>query len=422
VRINDKASIMNHSENRLVAGIMAPDKELSLNYHRQTLRFHVSQELFSSYQIDTGTRLLLKTVSDLAHTESLRKILDLGCGYGPLGLTLAKVRPESTVHLVDRDALAVAFARHNAQLNKLANTQIYGSLGYDDVPDDEFDLILANIPGKAGQPAIESFLLDARHVLQPEGLMAVVVVTPLAADVIEALDRPGIELLLREDGAEHVVFHFRFSPENAENDSGRSSAFDRGVYDRGEMDIDYRGLRFHMQSVRGLPEFDTLSHQSELLIAGLHKIKESGDPASQTILFNPGQGHIPTALWKECRPQSMILVDRDLLSLRASARNLLANGCAAERFTLVHQSGMAVDGIDSADLILGSLRDSEGLQANYKTVQQAAAMLAPKGQLLVAGGGTAIVRLEKPIKAGKLLTVRQRKRNRAKRMLILQAR
>ena len=55
-------------------------------------------------------------------------------------------------------------------------------------------------------------------------------------------------------------------------------------------------------------------------------------------------------------------------------------------------------------------------------VQQAAGLLAPKGQLLIAGGGTAIARMEKPIKADKLLLVRQRKRNRAKRMLVLQPR
>ena len=65
---------------------LASDKELTLNYHRHTLRFRVSQELFSSYQIDAGTRLLLKTVSDLAASEDVRKVLDLGCGYGPLGL------------------------------------------------------------------------------------------------------------------------------------------------------------------------------------------------------------------------------------------------------------------------------------------------------------------------------------------------
>lgn len=412
---------MNHPHKPLVAGIIAPDKELSLNYHRQALRFHVSQELFSSYQIDTGTRLLLKTVSDLARTQSLRKILDLGCGYGPLGLTIAKVRPDCTVHLVDRDALAVAFARHNAQLNRLANTQIYGSLGYDDVPDNDFDLILANIPGKAGQPAVESFLLDARHVLQPGGIMALVVVTPLATGVVETLSRPGIELLLREEGTEHVVFHFRFSPKNGNDGTEeRISTFERGVYDRGDMTIDYRGIRLHMQSVRGLPEFDTLSHQSELLLAGMQKIKQAGEPTGHALVFNPGQGHVPVALWKECQPRMMRLVDRDLLSLRASARNLLASGCTADHFTLLHQPNLVVEGIESADLILGTLRDSEGLQANYGEVQQAAGLLAPKGQLLIAGSGTAITRLEKPIKADKLLMVRQRKRNRAKRMLVLQ--
>ena len=416
---------------------LASGKELTLNYHRHSLRFRVSQELFSSYQIDAGTRLLLKTVSDLAGPDRVRKVLDLGCGYGPLGLALAAAQPQRLVHLVDRDALAVEFTRQNAQLNGLSNVTVYSSLGYDHVTGNDFDLVLSNIPGKAGLPAITTFLLDARQVMQPQGITAVVVVPPLAAPVADILERPDVELLLREEGAEHVVFHYRFlgrqnlrgldpelTKENHHQTSqvSENSAFEGGVYDRGQMEVAYRGLKFNIVTVRGLPEFDKLSHQTELLLSVLQKMQRAGKAPDHALVFNPGQGQVPVALYKQLAPQKMTLVDRDLLSLRASARNLLANGRLAEQLSLTQQSGLPSGVLPKPDLILGVLRDSEGPAAHYALVQRAAALLAPQGELLVAASSTSITRLEKTIKKQKLLTVRQRKRNRAKRLLILKAR
>lgn len=405
-----------------LVAILASDKELALTYHRRPLRFRVSQELFSSYQVDTGTRLLLKTVSDLAASDQVKKVLDLGCGYGPLGLAFAAADPRRLVHLVDRDALAVAFARHNAWLNKLHSAVAYGSLGYDDVIEGEFDLLLANIPGKAGPAALASFLLDARRVLHPDGLAAIVVVSPLAPQVADLLDRPDIEQTFRERGSEHVVFHFRFLAWDQMEEPPRASAFDRGAYERGQMTAAYRDLRLDMTTVHGLPEFDQLSHQTELLLSALLKIDGSKTAIGRALVFNPGQGHVPAALWRLLAPQQMIVVDRDLLGLRATARNLADNHCPSSQVSYVHHPALPETMAQPVDLILGVLRDSEGLQAHYALVEQAAALLAPRGELLLAGSSNTVTRLEQRIKQDKLLTVKQRKRNRAKRLLILKGR
>ncbi|MEJ7654646.1 MAG: methyltransferase [Chloroflexia bacterium] len=147
-----------------------------------SLTFRVSQDLFSSYDVDVGTRFLLRTLA----TEGVsggRAILDLGCGYGPIGLTLGKVNKDAEVHMVDRDALAVECARQNAELNELPDAQVYGSLGYYDVRKSDFDLIVSNIPAKAGEPVVTHLLRGAAPSLAPGGLVAVVVVTRLEAFV-----------------------------------------------------------------------------------------------------------------------------------------------------------------------------------------------------------------------------------------------
>ena len=137
-------------------------KTVDFRYAGTTLQFAVAQSLFSSHQIDIGTQHLLKSLVciDLSHA---RKILDLGCGYGPLGLALAQLAPESEIHLVDRDALAAAFARHNGALNNIPNVTAYGSLGYDDVMERGFDVVVSNIPGKAGESVIRDLLFRAER-------------------------------------------------------------------------------------------------------------------------------------------------------------------------------------------------------------------------------------------------------------------
>src|SRR5262245_63994265 len=112
--------------------------------------------------------------------------------------------------MVDPDALAVAYTEQNAALNGIDAVHAYGSLGYDDV-DKDYDLIVSNIPAKAGAPVIEHLLLDARNHIAPDGLIAVVVIAPIAAEV-EAVLRgdAGVEVMFERRAPGYVAFHYRF--------------------------------------------------------------------------------------------------------------------------------------------------------------------------------------------------------------------
>jgi 16S rRNA (guanine1207-N2)-methyltransferase len=141
------------------------------------LTFHSTWGLFSPKTIDEGTRLLLDHLTSVPADAT---VLDLGCGYGPLGLTLAKLAPQGQVHLVDKDFVAVEFARKNATNNHISNAQSYLSNGFAQVPASlKFDLIVSNVPAKIGSELLSIFLSDAHAHLNPGGRLYVVTISGL---------------------------------------------------------------------------------------------------------------------------------------------------------------------------------------------------------------------------------------------------
>jgi 16S rRNA (guanine1207-N2)-methyltransferase len=390
-------------------------KTLTFRVSKHELRFRVSQDLFSSFDIDKGTRLLLRSLVE-ADYPPFTRILDLGCGYGPLGLTLRSLYPGSSLCLSDRDALAVAFARQNAQLNNFPDVGVAGGLGYDDLDERGFDLIVANIPGKAGEAVTASLLTDTAAFLAPEGLAAVVVVNPLRDLVAGILQKaPRLETVLERNGPAYAVFHFRARP--LKHPVRYVPAFERGVYDRGEVDLDPVGFTCRVRTVWGLPEFDSLSYDTALLLNALARLE--GEKVSETVVFNPGQGHAAVFIWKLLEPKHITLVDRDLLALRVTRRNLVDNGCPEDFITLRHQVGLAGETDSPAGLIAGLPREDEGQAPARLFLDDAAQRLARKGRIVLAGSSTGITRLVTHAGTVAGLSVRDRERFRGFSSLVL---
>jgi 16S rRNA (guanine1207-N2)-methyltransferase len=364
-------------------------KTVTLDHGGRRLELAVAQDLFSSHEVDVGTRLLLRTLANEGQAP-WRLALDLGCGYGPIGLGLAAAGAAERVHLVDRDALAVEYSGENAARNRVDGVEVYGSLGYDDVRAAGFDLIAANIPAKGGPPVIERLLLDAQGLLAPGGLVAVVVVAPLAAAVAAVLERPGIEVGFRRATASYAVFHYRFTGPDRPARRVPDRAATLEVYQRQRVTLDRDGTRLSLRTAWGLPEFDSLGFATELAADAVARL--GGRPPGTALVLNPGQGHLPVLLWAASAPGAIRLVDRDLLALRFSEANLVANGCPTERVATRHRAGLDRAEVQDADLVVAVLRPKEPPAVAAAALRTVLDGLPRGGRVVLGASSTAVTR------------------------------
>lgn len=152
------------------------DHHLKVTLIDHQMEFFTTWGLFSPRVIDEGSRLLL----EVTKVNIDDHILDLGCGYGPLGLTLAKQAQDGSTLLVDKDFVAVDYSNKNIQLNQLKNTHAMLSNGFDQIRERKFDLIVSNIPAKVGNEMLWLFLHDAYRQLNPGGRLVVVTISGLS--------------------------------------------------------------------------------------------------------------------------------------------------------------------------------------------------------------------------------------------------
>ena len=139
------------------------------------LTFFTTWGLFSPKGIDAGTELLIGHL-DLQEGDTC---LDLGCGYGAIGISIAKCMSTATVYMVDKDFVAVDYARKNVERNQLSNCHVLLSNGFSHLSNIQFDLIAANLPANVGKELLQIFLSDAKQYLKPKGRLYVVTISGL---------------------------------------------------------------------------------------------------------------------------------------------------------------------------------------------------------------------------------------------------
>jgi len=135
-------------------------------------RFETDAGVFSKSEVDFGSRVLI----DAFEAPDLEgPILDIGCGYGPIGLSIAKANEGRTVHLVDVNTRAIQLAEKNAAANGIQNVRIYESDGLSAVDTANFAAIITNPPIRAGKETIFRFYNESYEKLVSKGELWIVI-------------------------------------------------------------------------------------------------------------------------------------------------------------------------------------------------------------------------------------------------------
>lgn len=165
----------------------------------RTFEFLTSSSVFSKRRIDLGTRVLIEAMV----LPTSGSVLDLGCGYGAVGITAAKVNPNLHVVMTDVNMRAVRLARKNIEVNKSSNAEVrYGHL-YEPVEDLRFNCVLSNPPVSAGMDTVKAIVLGAPNVMALAGSFQMVIRSKIGAKTLPETFCQAFgncEVLARESG------------------------------------------------------------------------------------------------------------------------------------------------------------------------------------------------------------------------------
>jgi len=145
-------------------------KERRFLYRGELLTFLVDTGIFSSHGLDPGTALLIENLT-LRPTD---RVLDLGCGWGPVGVAAAKSASLGQAVLTDVNRRAARLARDNIARNRVPNAEVrVGSL-FEPVKGETFDVIVTNPPYHAGRELVLQILSGAPAHLAADGRLVLV--------------------------------------------------------------------------------------------------------------------------------------------------------------------------------------------------------------------------------------------------------
>ncbi|AEI46026.1 class I SAM-dependent methyltransferase [Paenibacillus mucilaginosus] len=137
----------------------------------RTYAFATDAGVFSKKGVDYGSKLMIETMEFPADA----RVLDVGCGYGPIGLAAAAMAGQGQVTMVDINERAIELAKRNAQRNSIRNVRILQSDLLAEVAGESFDVVLTNPPIRAGKETVHRIFEQAHSVLTDGGALWVVI-------------------------------------------------------------------------------------------------------------------------------------------------------------------------------------------------------------------------------------------------------
>ena len=340
------------------------NKEVLFRFRNRDYNFSLSHGLFSSADIDSGSRFLLKVFSRLLDDEYEnkkplpQKILDAGSGIGVLGICAAGALSslgagQLHVRAQDRDELARIFTAINAEKNNVNSNQL--SAHTEPLlagPEGEcYDLILTNIPAKAGLPVLEDFVLRSLCLLNPEGKILLVAVNTLSEFFARLIANNAI-LLKREDGSGHTVFLFgRDAKKNSRSLQNLSTVdfyLKCPAYMRNSSNYEIEKIPYNLDAIHGAQGFDNPGNEIQAAAKLTTKIKKEISclqAPHNVLIFSEDQGHYPAWLVKYLNNDlNITLVGRNILALSLARHNTaIALSAQTEKIRIISAADLQLD-------------------------------------------------------------------------------
>jgi SAM-dependent methyltransferase len=396
------------------------NKKVSFRFCGRDLYFYLSMGLFSSFDIDTGSKQLLKILAEKIDFSKINHLLDTGCGTGVIAISLKKAFPHVSIDALDRDTLALEITSENASLN---NTDISIYSGLDTLtvqphkPDAPFankkkyDLITTNIPAKAGLPVLHRFFLNGLASLSKGGHFAVVIVEPLRKTAEDLIAEFGANIIFEEHISKHSVFIIQ-SDQKADTSLNHDTAFPGPYLRKDRLSFAGKNISYILSTVFDLSGFDTIPIPSAVSSDCYAKL----EPDQKTFLFwNPGQGHSAVMIlikrFSQNRTASKncqcVLAGRDILALLISYFNIMHEfpeiSCSIVPAAGIEYLSGKMDMDDGSRTVVSKF-DFIGIEPNiisgfsftealHKSVPN---ILSPQGTVLVSGKSSDIGRISAP--------------------------
>ena len=161
--------------------------------------FLTASGVFSRNRVDLGTRLLIESM--VLPDEGT--ILDLGCGYGSVGIVAATIKPKLQVYMTDVNERAVWLAKKNVRKNQLENVKVKRGFLYTPVENMKFDAILTNPPVSAGVKTVNQIIAGAPAHLKSGGTFQIVVRSKIAGKRFTSMleeNFSNVQILARKSG------------------------------------------------------------------------------------------------------------------------------------------------------------------------------------------------------------------------------
>jgi 16S rRNA (guanine1207-N2)-methyltransferase len=149
------------------------EKKIEARLKGQQMIFTTDAGVFSRDRVDFGSKVMIEAIDERAFSTG--EVLDVGCGYGPVGLSLAKANPALHIDMIDVNERALELAKKNAELNGVSNVSIFLSSIYEQVEKQTYGAVISNPPIRAGKQTVHKIITDAKEHLADNGVLIIVI-------------------------------------------------------------------------------------------------------------------------------------------------------------------------------------------------------------------------------------------------------